>query len=350
MADGNRNAGICVGLDIGYGNLKVVASALGSDEVRTIVLPVGAAPKAKAMKSMSGRVDPGEGELVMIDGEEWVAGVSPLELQDFARQTHGNYPKTKEYLALYYAALAKLGHPKIAALVTGLPVSQFYEGKQSGLTAEICKRLGGQHFINPIPGGKMAEVDVGRVLVVPQPAGAYTDMVTQDPDLAHDKDRFALVLDVGYFSTDWVLIQGGKVSDGSSGSSTDATSRILEDAAGQIKAARGIPVSPARLESAFRNGRVTLQLGEHTVDYRTFINAAATEVADRVMAKVGSSLRGQVDLIDVVAITGGGGAMFERSVRKAFPSSMTALGKDPIVANARGFMQLAKSLAQTAQK
>lgn len=346
-ADGNRNAGLCVGLDIGYGNLKVVASELGSDEITTLILPVGAAPKAKATKSMSGKVDAGDGAVVIVDGEEWVAGVSPLEVQDFARPTHVNYPKTKEYLALYFAALAKLGRNRIAAVVTGLPVNQFYEGTHVG---DLRSRLSGKHFVAPIPGGTLAEVEVGRVLVVPQPAGAYTDMVTRDPSLASDPDRFTLVLDVGYFSTDWVLIQGGKVRDGSSGTSTDATSRILEDAAARMKQAKGIPVSPARVESAFRAGRAAMNLGDNTIDYRTFVNAAAAEVADRVMSHLGRSLRSQADLVDVVEITGGGGSLFERSVRKAFPSSRTVVGSDPVIANARGFMHMAKSLANHAMK
>lgn len=333
---------VLVGLDVGYGNLKVASYRQGDKEAKTTILPIGAAPATRAAKSMgNGGVDVGDGALVTIDGEAWVGGVSPLELQDFARPTHANYPKTKEYLALYYTALSKLETETVGVLVTGLPVKQFYEGKVNGQVVELQKRLEGTHHISR---GKTVTVD--RVVVVPQPAGAYTDLIQADPTLASDRDRFALVLDVGYFSTDWVLIQGGKVADGSSDSSTDATSRVIEKATRQISVANGnIKISPARVESALRGGREVLAIGDREVDYRAFVTAAANEVGEQVVAKVHSSLRGLADLIDVVALTGGGGELLERPIRSAFSGSKFALSKDPVTANARGFLALARSMA-----
>lgn len=267
--------------------------------------------------------------------------MSPLELQDFARPTHANYPKTKEYLALYYTALSKLNTDRVNVLVTGLPVKQFYEGKADGQVVDLQRRLEGSHHISR---GRTVTVD--RVVVVPQPAGAYTDLVQSDPSLASDRDRFALVLDVGYYSTDWVLIQGGKVADGSSDSSTDATSRVIEKATRQISVANGnLRVSPARVESALRAGREMLAIGDREVDYRAFVAAAANDVGEQVVAKVHSSLRGLADLIDVVALTGGGGALLERPIRAAFSGSKFALSKDPVTANARGFLALARSMS-----
>lgn len=348
MADGNRNAQWCVGGDIGYGNLKFLACRLDTAETRTVILPVGAAPIARAAKTLSGKVDAGDGAVVMLGEEEWVAGVNPLSLQDFSRPTHSNYPRTKEYQALYYAALAKLGISDIAALVTGLPVDQFFEGKQNGLTAEISRRLSGEHYLSPSPGGGMNRSKVGRVLVVPQPAGAYTDLLQQEPSVAEDPDRFTLVLDVGFYSADWVLIQNGRVWDKSSGSSTSATSRILEEAAKLISSEhKDLPVSPSRVESAFRAGRPALLVGDLSIDYQAFLASAANQVAEDVLAKVATSLRGQSDLVDTVMLTGGGGSLFRPAIAKAFNRSRVRVSADPVVANARGFMLMAKSLVAT---
>lgn len=342
MDGSTSGGGVLAGLDVGYGNLKIASYRQGDQHSSSIILPVGAAPASKAAKSMgSGGIDVGEGAVVSIDGEAWVGGVSPLELQDFARPTHANYPKTKEYLALYYTALSKLNTDRVNVLVTGLPVKQFYEGKADGQVVDLQRRLEGSHHISR---GRTVTVD--RVVVVPQPAGAYTDLVQSDPSLASDRDRFALVLDVGYYSTDWVLIQGGKVADGSSDSSTDATSRVIEKAARQISVANGnLRVSPARVESALRAGREMLAIGDREVDYRAFVAAAANDVGEQVVAKVHSSLRGLADLIDVVALTGGGGELLERPIRAAFSGSKFALSKDPVTANARGFLALARSMS-----
>lgn len=344
MDGSTSGVGYYAGLDIGYGNLKILGANSTGGGACTVILPVGAAPVARAAKSMGGGgVDVGDGALVDIDGEQWVGGVSPLELQDFARPTHANYPRTKEYLALYYAALSKLDTDRVDVLVTGLPVRQFYEGKQDGQVAELQRRLEGTHYLS-----RGRNMTVARVIVVPQPAGAYTDLVQGDPSLATDKDRFALVLDVGYYSTDWVLVRGGKVADGSSGSSTDATSRVIEAAARQIGVAHGnVRVSPARVESALRSGRAAMALGDKDVDYRAFVAAAANEVGERVVAQVHSSLRGQSDLVDVVAVTGGGGTLLERAIRGAFPSSKMAVSKDPVISNARGFLAIARSQAKS---
>lgn len=336
-----KNEGLRVGLDIGYGNLKVSSFNPSTNETQVIILPVGAGPAAKASKSMGdGRPDVGDGASVFVDGEHWVAGVSPLEIQDFARPTHTNYPKTREYLALYYAALSKLTGDEVDVLVVGLPVNQFYEGRHDGAVKALQGRLEGEHFVGP-----NRRVKVSKVVVVPQPAGAYTDLIQIDKSLADDKDRVALVLDVGYFSSDYVLVRSGKVDDQSSGSSTDATSRIIEDAARQIAVTNGhIRLSSTRLESAMRSNRDLLSVGERDIEFKPYVAAAASEVAERVMSRVFAALRSQPDMIDVVALTGGGGALFEPAVRRAFQSSKIAVSKDPVMANARGFMLMARSV------
>lgn len=354
MGDGSNSSGaLCVGLDVGYGNLKVVASEVGSNEEITLVLPVGAAPKEKCAKSLSGRIDTGDGAIVLVEGTEWVAGVDPLDIQHFARPTHKDYPLTDEYLALFYAALTKLGRPKIATLVTGLPVDQFYTGRESGLISALTRRLAGHHYIGRAPGGVQVESTVGRVMVVPQPAGAFTEMINADPSVAAEKEGISLVLDVGYYSTDWVVVRKKLVKDEVSGTTTDATSLILSEAAKKISQAyQGVPVSPARLESAYRDNREYLMLGETKVDYLSFILAEAATVSDRVMTLMRSSLRSQADVVDTIIITGGGGALFKRAVERDFPARTTRVvqSADPVLGNARGFMHMARGLLTSSSK
>lgn len=346
--DGSMHSqGVRLGADLGYGNAKMVAFDPATGETRTFVLPVGAGLATRAAKSMGdGSPVVGDGALVYVDGERWVAGVSPLDIQDFARPTHADYPKTKEYLALYYALLSKLGVDEIEHLVTGLPVSQFYAGKRDGSVDALSARLSGDHYIGPD-----RKVTVRRVTVVPQPAGAFADLVQVYRDLADDPDRSALTIDVGYYSTDFFLVRGGKVVDQCSGSTTDATSRIIEDATQQISHAnRGVRLSPARLEAAIRDGRQTLALGTLTVEIEPFVSAAASRVAGNIVSKVFSSQRSLADMVDIVALAGGGGSLIEPAVRQAFPASRIALSKDPVLANARGFCYLARSATQGSGK
>jgi plasmid segregation protein ParM len=105
----------------------------------------------------------------MIEGERWVAGVEPERLQGWERELHSDYPSTKPYQALFYAALLLTEQREIDVLVTGLPVSQYLEPERR---ETLAARLVGEHTITP-----KRSVTVKSVRVVPQPVGAYLDIV-----------------------------------------------------------------------------------------------------------------------------------------------------------------------------
>lgn len=329
-------------VDIGYGNLKAVWGPLGSEPAGSLVLPVGAAPTKMAAKGINNSIDAGQGAVVLVDGTEWVAGVSPLELQGFARPTHENYPRTNEYLALFYAALAKIGAPEIDALVTGLPVSQYYDTTPPAMTQHLIKRLQGEHYVR---NGLM--VNVKKVLVVPQPIGAFRSYLSQNRGFAKETDALTLVVDIGFYSVDWAVLRGQKVLDQFSGSSVLATSRVLEQASEQITLANpGLRISQSRLESAFRDGRDRLTIGTTEIDYMTFLNAAAREIADKVCNVVSSDMRGLGDSLDQVLVTGGGATLFYPSLKSVYGKNVF-LGDSTVTANAYGFWKVACQLAKT---
>lgn len=104
--------GFVAGLDIGYGNVKGVGGNFDGSDVCEFILPSGAAP----ISSMPKRgLDPDlkGGEVVNIDGVEWVAGVDQHHIQGGVKQTHSSYVETCEYKALYLAALYRFGLPRI---------------------------------------------------------------------------------------------------------------------------------------------------------------------------------------------------------------------------------------------
>ena len=333
------NTNALVGIDVGYGNVKALAFDMATGDTTQIVMPVGAAPANRAAQAVDGGgVDVGEGALVEIDGETWVAGVHPLTLQNFSRPTHSRYPKTREYLALFYAALARLGVSRIPLLVTGLPVRQYIDGKENGEVTELRQRLQGIHYI-----ARGKQVTIERVMVVPQPAGAYTDLLQSEPDLARRREVTTLVVDVGYYSTDWVLARDGRILNAHSSSVTDATSMIIEAAAAQISLANGgVRFSPARLEAAMRKGAATMALGSKEIDYRAFLSAAAADVGGRVVSEACSRLRSQPDMVDLVLIAGGGGSFVERMFHDNFSQSRIVLSQEPVMANVRGFLAIGR--------
>lgn len=341
MDNGHGISTICIGLDIGFGNLKVAASKVGSQQVEEIVLPVGAAPVSTLNRDHRGAPIVGDGAVVMLEGEEWGVGLRPLDADHFERKVNENYPLSREYLGLFYCALAKLGAQHVSMLVTGLPVSQYFE---SGMAADVVRRLQGTHYVNTT----VRNVTIDKVVVVPQPVGGFSHQQQKNPKVGRDKDKLLLVIDVGYFSVDWVLLRGSTVQKSGSGSSTHATSRILELASQQIsEAAGGMRTSSARVESAYREGRESIEIGRSTIQVNHYVAAAAKPVSQRVLTEVSNALRSIDGSVDQVLILGGGGSLYSQAAAAEFPKAEVILGVDPVMSNAFGFLRLGKQAASS---
>lgn len=344
MENGTGNSHICIGLDIGFGNLKVAASKVGSAQADEIVLPVGAAPVRTLNHDHQGKPIVGDGAVVLLEGEEWGVGLRPLDTDHFERKINENYPLSREYLGLFYCALAKLKAPHVSMLVTGLPVSQYYK---SGMAEAVVRRLQGTHYVNT----EVRNVTVDTVVVFPQPIGGFSHQQQVNGKIGKDRDKLLLVIDVGYFSVDWVLLRGSNVQQSSSGSSTHATSRILELASQQIsEAAGGVRTSSTRIESAFREGRESIEIGRSSIQVNHYITAAAKPVAQRVLTEVSNAMRGIDGSVDQVLLLGGGGELFAQAASNEFPKAELFLGTDPVMSNAAGFLRLAKQAAAATQK
>ncbi len=91
----------------------------------------------------------------------------------------------------------------------------------------LLNRLTGEHQISP-----KRKVLVKSVVVVPQPAGAYMDVVSSCDDeelLEIINEGRTVVIDPGFFSVDWVALEEGEVRYQSSGTSLKAMSILLQE-------------------------------------------------------------------------------------------------------------------------
>jgi len=114
-----------LGIDIGYSNLKLAYGAKGGTP-RTLLRPAGAAPVDRFGSRFDGKAH--EDFLhVQVDGQEFVAGVSPDRAEMWSRSLHADYPASASYKALFHAGLLLSEMDRIDVLVTGLPVSQYLD-------------------------------------------------------------------------------------------------------------------------------------------------------------------------------------------------------------------------------
>ncbi|MCK9171946.1 MAG: ParM/StbA family protein, partial [Desulfuromonas thiophila] len=313
-----------VGLDIGYGNLKVVSGFAEKKPMQVQVLPAGAAPLSAASRDIRGQLT--SGVLVLLDDAQYVAGIEP-EILCWTRALHEDYPTSPEYRALFHAALLGTEQTVVDRLVTGLPVSHFKDARK---VDDLVRRMVGTHRVL-----NDHSITVREVQVLPQPIGSYLDVTAGREDEFEEAE--VLVVDPGFFSVDWVYLSGTTVRQEWSGSSTTATSMLLEAACANIRESHGFAVSVDKLERLIRAGRKAFRIPGGVVEIGAAVHRAAATLGPALVNEIKMSLRSRAQDISFIVLTGGGATYYERAMREIFPHAEVVLPKNSVTSNALGF-------------
>lgn len=319
-----------LGMDIGYSNLKLAWGEQSAQTPKTAVYPSGAAPADYISASITSNIHRG-GFKVTVDGEEYVAGIEQSSIDGWERVLSKEYPFSTDYKALFFASLLATEQGQIDLLVTGLPVEQCADKE---FKERVEGHLQGRHEVTP---GHF--VDVRKVLVIPQPVGAYIDFLMTCDDPAIVRASRVLVIDPGFFSVDYCAIDKGNFDKASSNSSQDAMSVLLEEAGKLITLDHGRPFDLASLEDAVR-GDMQVPVFGKMVNLAPYLTLAASSVAETVMRKVRQNLRrAKVQGADFTLLTGGGAELYKQSASKIMEGSQVVTAYDPVLSNAKGFFE-----------
>lgn len=314
-------------IDIGYSTLVSAEGYTGkSPQVR--VNPIGVCPIEAAGPSLGFQSKGTGGRVVKVDGEEYLAGVLPRHV-DNRRVLHANYTQSVEYRALFHLGLANCGRDVIDVLITGLPVQQFSDESRKKALVDLLK---GKHY--PTPNGHA--VEVREVKVVPQPFGGFCAAIMENPDIAKLlQTGITLVVDPGYYSLDWTLINSGNIQREGSGGSQNSISKVLEEASTSILDRFGARVSAEKLEASFQSNSDVVIKGE-LVGLDECMNGVEKTVHKSV-DEILKSMRGMADDVDLVVLAGGGAMFWKEALGKAFINAKQVHLSDPVSANARGY-------------
>jgi plasmid segregation protein ParM len=332
-----------VGLDIGYGNTKLVYSHGHMREAVSIVRPSGAAPLEMLEDRADGRGKAiGNGVPVLVDGAPWVAGIESNVIKpSYTREMTDEYPASKDYRALFHAALAMIGATTVDHLVTGLPVVEY---NKPGKADALQRRLQAVHHV-----AEDRTVEVRKVTVMPQPAGAYFEQLARwlstpaDAGAASRPEFTVLAVDPGHYSVDYVLFRQGILSTGSSDSSPLAGSAVIEEALRQIFNLTGRRLPASTIESAVRRQATILEVGARSVQLGPLYERAATKVVEQVVKGVIARLGPDRDQVNRVILAGGGAPLYLAAMRARFAEEgQVIVMPEPILANARGFWTMAR--------
>ncbi|HMZ77050.1 MAG TPA: ParM/StbA family protein, partial [Rhodocyclaceae bacterium] len=321
-----------LGIDIGYSNLKLAFGQKGGTP-KTHLRPAGAAPADRFGSRFDGKAQD-DFLHVLVNGQAFVAGVSPDRAELWSRSLHADYASSNSYAALFHAGLLLSEMDRIDTLVTGLPVSQYLdETRRNALAAQMQ----GTHQVTP-----KRTVSVERVKVIPQPIGGLLDYIAQED--ADIDDARVLVVDPGFFSVDWVVIAHKDLHRQSSGTSLNASSVVLEEASRLIAKDHGSALNVETLENALRAGKATVLVLGQRVEVAPYIEQAAKTVGPVVIESIQKSLRTESKMPDLVVLVGGGAAFFREAVQDAFPRLAVLTPKESVFSNARGFWLMGAAL------
>ncbi len=317
-----------IGLDVGFGYTKAM------DQTQTIIFPsIISQPLAMESKPLWGDVSDA-GRLnhltVALEGEHRYVGNLALHQGRFAYATLDRVrTKTKEYRFLFLTALSLLAEfpDEELAIVAGLPVDDFSDHEWMEETFSGRFRL--------TVANKEVSFVIRHVTVIQQPCGAYIDILFRDTAGTMNEpfiQNTVGIIDIGYKTTDFVLIRSGVYIRKSSGSLKHGMNTIYQAAIPKFTAHYPGNWDLRSVEEALSEG-IICRLGERIAVHPGLLEPEFSGLAEQMAAWV--RLRWSDQKLDQIICTGGGSLPLKPYLGKVFPRAIFM--DDPQQANVRGF-------------
>lgn len=306
-----------VGIDIGYGDVKVV-----SDSIEGCL--AGFPTLATPAKEGSFEVSEQESKPITVGGKKYYVGEDAKKASHLLDLKFETWFQEDEYLALYLKALS-FAEPGVLSVVTGLPVSEYPRWKEF-----LSNKLVGSFEVE----GKLYTVQTVRVM--PQPFGAFFNAALGSDGKVSNAvimNEMVGIIDIGTRTTDFILVDGGFwKEDGASGSIDRGVSDLLDAVTKRVAEKHKSELSVLKAREAISSKEIKV-FGVKTditdiVDYEA--NHLATFIVHRAKAywKNGAN-------IETLLLTGGGSYVFKKYLEKAYPHMI--LARNPAYSNAMGY-------------
>ncbi|MFM0082841.1 PRTRC system protein D [Paraburkholderia sediminicola] len=315
-------------VDVGYGNTKYAYRA-ASGTIAADMFP-SLAPLS-ASRSLSGYGDSvlasRKVATIVIDEIEYEVGADVALTAAYGntgRALSNDFVLSDNYAALLAGAMHFAGVTHIERLVLGLPVHNMQK------YSDALK----QRFTGDLEFG-VARVRVDKVVVIPQPLGSLVS-ASSNRQKEFGRDSAHLVIDVGYFTTDWVYANGFTMDDKRSGGMPGGASQIYQRIAGLLARDQDEQVDDLeRIDKALRERKPFFYYGSD-IDLDPYLEKSQPLIAG-VVKEMQNNV-GQLTNVRSIILSGGGAALYASAIRKAFPRVTLEVIDAPCLANAKGFL------------
>lgn len=315
-----------IGLDVGFGYTKAM------DGAKTILFPsiISPAVELKYKTQLEHPAPYPDHLAVTLDGEPHFVGNLALQEGRFAYATLDRVRiETQEYRLLFLTALSLFVRfpDEELFVVTGLPVDD-YDDRDL-----IEKTLSGRFHL--MLGMQEVSFVIRRLTIVPQPCGAYMDLVFRDTR-GHVNEEYSQslvgIIDIGHETTDFVLVQQNSYVERLSGSIKHGMSDIYQAAVSRLSATYRGNWDLRSAEEAIRKGSIC-RLGEEIPVDPMLFDPDMAGLVQEITAWIHQRWRDQP--LDRLVCTGGGSFLLKSYLLKTFPGMLFI--EDPQQANVRGF-------------
>lgn len=321
------------GIDVGYGFTKIVTPTgrrasfpsvcklSSGDGLAEVFGPAAADHRLRLMT-------PGSGF------QEWLVGCSALAA-DAVRSWSSSGSGRTDYPVLVMAALAAVGATGSVRIAVGLPLSVYADkGERSALLASLNRLTG----LVGLDGREPEEIEIAAVSVYPQAVGAYFALAAT-PQGIRLGSRDLGVVDVGYRTTDFLLMRSLAPDTELSGSIDLGIGDAMAAAAQSLVASHGpsFALPDTAIEEALL-GDGSIGIRGRVVDLRPAYRARVEQLGQEITERLRHVWAKRLDRLAAIVLSGGGGAAVQPFI--GLPGAV--LADDPVYANAKGFLWLAR--------
>ncbi len=230
------------------------------------------------------------------------------------------------------------------SLVTGLPISYYRRHKE-----ELARLLQGKHEVTLIDAtGKRQDtvLSINQVRVIPQPFGSLFNLMLSDLGEVANR-RFVRekigVIDIGFRTSDYTIADRIRYSERGSRTTESGIAQAFAIISSKLRDMSGVDVEVYRLYDAVARGSIKIR-GKQ-IDLKPVTEQVFGQLASSVSTEVERLWADDWD-IDVIVVTGGGGAVLAPYLLPLLNGEVLALDPalDSRLNNVRGYWKYGKHL------
>ena len=331
-----------VGLDIGFGFTK----ATNGRDCLVFKSLFGEASEIQYREQLLGQTSSEDQLHVELDGKGYFVG-ELAERQSNVRSFTLDQDQLIDSFAkiMALAALGRIGPANDSVrLVTGLPISYYRRHRE-----KLTETLQGKHAVVRVdPAGNRQEcaLNVPQVRVIPQPFGSLFNLMLSNAAEVNDK-RFVQekigIIDIGFRTCDYTIADKTRYSERGSRTTDSGIAQAFSIIAASLREQTGVNVELYRLYDAVAKG--TIKVRGKKIDL--------AELREETFGKLASSISAEVERlwvddwdIDLIVVTGGGGAMLASHLEPLLNGEVLAMdpASDSRLNNVRGYWKYGMNL------